>query len=131
MRIEEDLSQAHLRLARATIERLPWQECVARYDQDGAFFYMDPTYWQTEGYGVEFPWQEYEELAMCLRGLKGKALLSINDHPDIRAVFAGLPMEEVDIRYTVGGGGNVEEARELIIRSWTGEVGRKQGRLFG
>ncbi|MGS0603614.1 hypothetical protein ACQEPW_015250 [Xanthomonas oryzae pv. oryzicola] len=44
-------------------------------------FYLDPPYWQTEGYGVEFPWEQYERLASMVRTLQGKAVISINDHP--------------------------------------------------
>lgn len=54
LRIEEDLSQAHLRLAQATIECLPWDECIRRYDRPHTLFYCDPPYWGTEGYGVDF-----------------------------------------------------------------------------
>lgn len=60
---------------------------------------MDPPYWQTEGYGVPFEWAQYEALAQLMREIKGKAILSINDHPDIRRCFAGLQMEVVPITY--------------------------------
>lgn len=39
------------------------------------------------------------------RGLAGKAVLSINDHPDVRRCFAGFQIEEVPITYQVAGGG--------------------------
>lgn len=51
LRIEEDLSAAHLRLSSAYIEQLDWGECVQRYDRPHTLFYADPPYWQTEGYG--------------------------------------------------------------------------------
>src|SRR5690606_33103495 len=63
LRIEEDLSAAHLRLARVTIEHLPWRECVDRYDRPHTLFFADPPYWRTQGYGTPFPWSEYEQLA--------------------------------------------------------------------
>ena len=47
LRIEEQLSAAHLRLAGTFVERLHWRECVERYDRPHTFFYMDPPYWQT------------------------------------------------------------------------------------
>ncbi len=118
MRIEEDLSQAHLRLSRVTIEHLDWQTCLTKYDREGTFFYLDPPYWQTEGYGVDFPFDQYDSLAKAMRSMRGKALLSINDHPDIRRVFQGLEMQTVEIDYTVGGAGRGNARRELIIRSW-------------
>jgi DNA adenine methylase len=118
LRIEEQLSAAHLRLAQTYIERLHWRECMARYDRPHSFFYLDPPYWQTEGYGVPFPFEEYAAMAEVMRSLKGKALLSINDHPDIRRAFDGFHMEQLDISYTVGGGAKAAERKELVIWSW-------------
>lgn len=119
LRMEEDLSQAHLRLARVTIECLPWRECIARYDRGGALFFFDPPYWQTEGYGMPFPMADYEELAEVMRGLKGSAILTINDHPAMRRVFKGLRAERVGICYTLGGSeASRSERGELIYRTW-------------
>lgn len=117
LRLEEDLSTAHLRLHGAYIERLDWKECMRRYDRPHTFFYLDPPYWETEGYGVPFPFEEYQAMAKLMREIKGKALLSINDHPQIRECFAGLHLEEVPIKYTVGGGQGVDRM-ELLIYSW-------------
>lgn len=77
LRLEEDLSQAHLRLQSAYIEHLSWEQVV--------------------------------ELA---RSIDGAMLISLNDHAEIRACFAGLHMETVAITYTVGGGRG-SAAREL------------------
>lgn len=118
LRIEEKLSAAHLRLSGTFIERLHWRACVEKYDRPHTFMYLDPPYWQTQGYAVEFPFSEYEQMAECLRKLQGKALVSINDHPDIRRVFKGFRMDAVDISYTVGGGARPAKRRELIISSW-------------
>lgn len=117
LRLEEALSAAHLRLASTYIEHLPWQECLARYDRPHTLFFMDPPYWQTEGYGVPFGFEQYEEMAELLGQLKGKAIVTLNDHPDIRRVFGRYHMESTDIRYTVGGGQG-KEAREVLIFSW-------------
>ncbi|MBW4947576.1 hypothetical protein KZW06_28860, partial [Klebsiella pneumoniae] len=51
-------------------------------------------------------------------GLQGRAILSLNDHPAIRALFAQFEMECVDIQYTVGGAGNTVPRKEIIIYSW-------------
>lgn len=119
LRIEENLSAAHLRLASAYIENLPWHVCMERYDRPHTLFYLDPPYWQTEGYGVPFPWAEYERMAQVMAGLKGKAILSINDHPDIRACFKAFEFETLAIDYTVGGAANRAQRGELIIYSWS------------
>ena len=117
LRIEENLSAAHLRLASAYIENLDWYECMERYDRPHTLFYLDPPYWQTAGYGVDFEFDQYEKMADLMSRLKGKAILSLNDHPDIRRVFAAFQMDATGINYTVGGGKGAERS-ELIIYSW-------------
>ncbi len=119
LRMEEDLSAAHLRLARATIEHMDWQECIRRYDRSHTLFYFDPPYWQTEGYGVPFELAQYRQLAEAMRGMKGKSVLSINDVPTMREVFAGLTMQRVRISYSVGREAATRYPRtELIVRNW-------------
>lgn len=102
LRIEEDLSAAHMRLAKVTIECLPWRQIVARYDRPGTVFYFDPPYWQTQGYGVPFGIEEYEALAAAMVDLQGRAVLSINDHVDMRRLFARFPVERHELSYTPG-----------------------------
>lgn len=118
LRIEENLSSAHLRLTNAYIENLDWAECMARYDRPHTLFYLDPPYWETEGYGVPFGWGQYEAIAATMASCKGKVVLSINDHPDIRRCFARFAMEELEIEYTVGGAQNRAPRKELVIYSW-------------
>lgn len=118
-RIEENLSAAHLRLAGTLIENLSWQDCLSRYDRPHTFFYMDPPYWQTEGYGVPFEWDQYVKMAEAVRAAKGKVMISINDHPDIRAVFDGLTFHELKIKYSVGNAhGEPTSSGELVITNW-------------
>lgn len=57
-------------------------------------------------------------MAELMSRLQGKAILSLNDHPDIRKVFTHFQMESTDIAYTVGGGGKAVDRKELIIYSW-------------
>ncbi|MFZ2947909.1 MAG: DNA adenine methylase, partial [Desulfuromonadaceae bacterium] len=54
LRLEEDLSQAHLRLSRVWIEHLGWHKCLEKWDRDYTLHFLDPPYWETEGYGVPF-----------------------------------------------------------------------------
>lgn len=119
MRLEEDLSAAHVRLARTYIEHLPWDQCMQRYDRTHSLFYCDPPYWGTEGYGVDFGMEQYERMAALARTIQGKMLISVNDIPDMRRVFKGLNMTEVSINYTVGGvSRSATKSGELIIRNY-------------
>jgi len=117
-RIEEDLSQAHLRLSRVYIDLLSWEQCISKYDRPATLHYLDPPYWQTEGYGVAFDFEQYQLIAKTMHSMQGKAILSINDHPDIRDAFKRFPMQEVGINYMVGGVNKKAQRKELIIRNW-------------
>lgn len=123
LRLEEDLSAAHLRLHGVVIEQLPWQDCLTRYDAPHTLFFLDPPYWQTQGYGVEFGLEQYELLAERMAAMKGKAILTINDHPEMRRLFGRFPSKAVPITYTIGGGGRQASRTERIYttaapKSW-------------
>lgn len=129
-RIEENLSAAHLRLSGVYVENLPWHECLERYDRAHTFFYADPPYWETEGYGVPFGWDQYERLAYEMLHAKGRVMLSINDHPAIRKLFAPFQCYEIDIKYSNGNqaDGAPKISRELVFTTW--EAGNQIGQLF-
>ena len=114
LRLEEDLSAAHLRLHRVVIENLPWQDCLTRYDAPHTLFFLDPPYWQTEGYGGEFGLEQYEQLADRMASMKGRAILTINDHADMRRIFAGFKSRTVSIKYTIGGNGRSVPRKERV-----------------
>lgn len=131
LRLEEELSAAHLRLHRVIVEQLPWQECIARYDAAHTLFLLDPPYWQTEGYGSTFPIEEYDELAVSMASMKGRAILTINDHPDMRARFDRFGGKTVQIRYTIGGGAGVARRERIYIAGGGGDKSRKMQRKPG
>lgn len=109
------LADVHERLTSVTIENLPWQAFLERYDRPETLFYLDPPYWGGEDdYGkAMFSQEEFAELAERLARLKGRFILSINDVPQIRELFVRFRFEEVGLSYSVSGAAT--EARELII----------------
>lgn len=111
------LEDLHERMTGVIIERLDWRKFIARWDRAGTLFYLDPPYYGCEkmyGAGI-FDRSDFAEMAEVLAGLKGKFILSINDHPDIRQIFAPYQIEPVQVTYTVGGGAAAKDAGELII----------------
>lgn len=116
LRLEEELSQAHLRLHRVTVEHMDWAACVQRYDRPHTLFYLDPPYWGTEGYGVGFDLAQYDRIASLMRSMEGKAICSVNDIPEMRQAFKGLAMKTLSIRYSVGASGRGRDSKgELVI----------------
>lgn len=119
LRIEEELSAVQLRLHQVTIERLDWADCIGRYDRPHTLFYLDPPYFSTAGYGLEFGLEQYDRMADLLRTMKGKAVVSVNDIPEMRASFKGLPTRTVSINYTVGKTAHARKPRgELIVANF-------------
>ena len=118
LRLEEDLSQAHLRLSQTFIEHLDWSTCITKYDRAHTLFYCAPPYWGTEGYGVDFGIEQYTRMSELARSIKGKMVISVNDIPEMRQAFAGLHMDSVGITYSVGGSGRSGKVAELVIRNW-------------
>lgn len=111
------LESIHERLAAVKIECLPWSQFIARYDRPGTLFYLDPPYYGSESdYGRDlFSREEFEQMAEQLAGLKGRFILSINDHPEIRHLFGSFTIEEEKVRYSVGGADRCGHFGELII----------------
>ena len=90
------------RLVDLLLSRFPPHTCYVEVFAGGAavFFARNPA--------------EVEALAR----IKGKAVVSINDHPAIRECFKAFDMEALKLDYTVGGAANRVERGELVIYSW-------------
>jgi DNA adenine methylase len=114
------LEAVHERLASVTLERLDWAAFIARYDREGTLFYLDPPYYGCErdyGEGM-FDRSDFAAMAAQLRTIKGKFILSINDKPEVRAIFEGFTLREEDVRYTIAGNSNAKAFAELIITNF-------------
>ncbi len=109
------LEDVHERLCGVDIERLPYDQLIRRYDTVGTLFYLDPPYWGCEDdYGKNvFSAADFERLSGLLGSIQGRFFLSINDTPEIRDIFAGFTIEEVDVNYRLSG--RVTPAKELIV----------------
>lgn len=110
------LEDIHERLSGVVIERLTWSAFLARYDAPETLFYLDPPYYGSEGdYGPGmFSREDFAQMAASLADLKGRFILSINDRPEVREIFAGFQVAGVDTHYGIAGKGS-ELAKELII----------------
>ncbi|WP_374467370.1 DNA adenine methylase [Ferrovibrio sp.] len=114
------LEEVHTRLAGVTIECLPFQEFITRYDRKGTLFYLDPPYFGCEkdyGDGV-FSRSDFMLLEEVLRGVKGRFILSINDKAEVRRIFRRFIIRPIKTTYSVGGGAKSRPAGELIITNF-------------
>lgn len=119
LRIEEDLSEAHLRLARVFIEHRPYDQVIDRMDRPETLFYLDPPYWGCEGdYGPAiFGREDFTRLADQLGSVKGQFILSLNDRPEVREVFGRFHIEAVRTSYSINAHKN-QAAGEVLITNF-------------
>jgi DNA adenine methylase len=117
VRMEEELSQVHLRLMRVVIENMDYKVFIQRYDRKKTFFYLDPPYYKMPFYNHNFDkLKDFETLAKILSNLNGKFLLSINDEPEIRDIFKSFDINSVTVDYSV----NMKKraGREPLIKNY-------------
>jgi len=115
-KLEPLLDAAHSRLDGVVFENLDWSEVLRRYDGPDTLFYLDPPYWGGEddyGKGM-FDRDQFALIAEALGEITGNFVLSINDRPEVRELFAAFHFREVSLKYTVAAGA-AKTARELII----------------
>lgn len=108
LRIEQELSDAHIRLGDVFIENRHYKDVIERFDKPHTFMYLDPPYAGCEDYygkGIFSP-QDFEELAKILTTCQSKFIMSINDTAEIRRIFAEFHIREVPTTYSAAGGIN-------------------------
>jgi len=128
--LAESMELLHQRLAPVQIENLDWSELITRYDRPATLFYMDPPYWNCEndyGKGL-FSKDDFARMAAQLEGLEGRFIVSLNDTPEVRAIFASFTMRQVKTSYSISGAAN-QKVSELLISN--GSIDAAQGDLLG
>jgi DNA adenine methylase len=99
-RIPETIKAAHERLRGVQIESLPYEQILERYDRPTTLFYLDPPYWQRKLYKFNFTDQDFQRLEQRLHRIKGRFILSLDDHPEVRKLFSAWHMKRVELSYT-------------------------------
>jgi DNA adenine methylase len=61
---------------------------------------MDPPYWRRKLYRYNFSDEDFAQLEQHLHKIRGRFLLSLDDHPEVRKLFGGWLITPVQIVYT-------------------------------
>lgn len=99
-RLPELLENTHKRLERVQLECLPYEKILGHFDRKETLFFCDPPYYRKRLYKFNFSDEDFLTLEERLRGIKGKFVLSLNDVPEVRRLFRGYPMRQVNLHYT-------------------------------
>lgn len=100
---EEEARAWHKRLGKVVLECKPWQWILNYYDGQDVLFYLDPPYYGVEGvYGDGlFTRGMFQEMASILKTIRGRFLLSLNDRPETREIFAAFNILPLRVNYSI------------------------------
>jgi len=94
--LADNITAVSERLDRVNVENLDWRDAFARYDAGSTFFFVDPPYIRASDTNyAAWPPGEMLNLRSALEKLKGTWLLTVDDSPECREIFAGLPTRSV------------------------------------
>jgi DNA adenine methylase len=95
-----------------------YEKVIKRYDSPTTFFYLDPPYENSEGLYDEHA-MDYVAMRSLLDKVKGYWLVSINDSPYIRKVFAGYKIRGFTLKGVGNKGVGNKPRKELLISNYT------------
>lgn len=116
-RLPEIIEETHHRLARVQLECLPYENVLKKFDGASTFFYLDPPYYGVSHYKFNLDDDDFRAMAERLSALKGKFVLSLNDVPEVRAIFKAFRLRGIETAYTaqkIAG----RRFRELLISNY-------------
>ncbi|KAB3535623.1 DNA adenine methylase [Alkaliphilus pronyensis] len=107
------------RLRNTYIENKSFEDIINRYDRPHTVHFCDPPYFETDGYSTTFGEHEHLLLRDTLASVKGKFILTINDHPTVREWYKGYYLTETQVHYSVAKAKNARGLyKELIITNY-------------
>lgn len=113
------LQEVSKRLNQVVIENVDFERLIKTYDRESALFYLDPPYYDAEKYYPDrFMPEDHVRLSTALSKIKGKFVLSYNDCPEIREMYKGFDIIEVDRADNLVMKTNPRRYKELIIKNY-------------
>ena len=104
------------RMQPVALECVDWRRCIEIYDTPKTLFFIDPPYMGNEAKSYK-AWkiEDVQQLKETLDNLRGRWVVTLNDAPEIRAVFDGCNFEEVETRSELCKMAKAQTFKEIII----------------
>lgn len=104
------------RLAGVQLECRPYEQILQRFDRPTTVFYCDPPYVGFKLYPNNFAEGDFHSMADRLRAIRGKFVLSINEHPVAREAFKGFHVRRLPVTYSASG--RITRDHELVFANF-------------
>jgi len=111
------LPEYQARLATTKLHNEDWEKVVRRYDGPDTFFFIAPPYHGTSR-AYNHAGDQLSRLAEVLPTLKGKFLLTYDDHPDVVKALKRFEQVKVKSTYTLQAGANNRQGKQLMIANY-------------
>lgn len=112
------------KLHNVTITSHDFRPVIRKYDSKSTLFYIDPPYVKANEkaclYGKKMCDVTPQEVASAVRKIEGKAIVSYDDHPDVRQAFKGFRIEKITIPYSLAKKSEKTKGKtkELLIKNF-------------
>lgn len=120
--VERDIRNTYERLKRVFIENLDFEDLINRYDKEHTVFYCDPPYIESREYIIKFDISDHERLAKKLNAIKGKFILSLNNHKLAYELYSDKNIFEVKHNYSMRKTKHNKNCKELIITNFDVDI---------
>jgi DNA adenine methylase len=112
-RAQKELPQIKEKLKHAVILNQDFEKVVDRYDSPKTFFYFDPPYYKVHDVYRKFSNFDINRLLNVCKKIKGKFLISLNDHPDVKKLFKKFHIKGIKTYFTIQHNSKNPEAKKL------------------
>lgn len=117
--VSKYLPQIKDRLKYVVIENVDFERLISIYDRENALFYLDPPYIGTEKYyKLPFTMEDHKRLAMVLKNIKGRFILSYGDEPIVRELYSWCNIFSTSRKNQLAGAPKNKSFLEVIIKNF-------------
>jgi len=127
--ISKNMELYKTKLSKTHISNKDFCDVIKQHDSKDTFHYLDPPYHGTsQSYGL--PRVHIEEVVGCASKMKGKVLVSYDNHPEVKKAFKGWKVEKVETKYrmqssTIKMRGKDKDVTELLIMNYNPKTGKR------
>jgi len=113
------------KLSGVHLESKDFRETIKQHDSKDTLFYVDPPYVKANEkeclYGKGFCGVTPKDVADSVKNVKGKVIVSYDDHPDVRKAFHDFKIKKIDLQYQFARDKNLKhkgKTKELLIKNY-------------
>jgi DNA adenine methylase len=97
---------------------LDYREVIEKYDAEDALIYLDPPYSELKKNWAYNFYTSMEEVYDTVKKIKGKFILSYDNHPDVKEKFKDFFIKEVHTKYSLNNLGVQSSTKEVLISNF-------------